>query len=174
MENKELLNEYRTGDVQPPKSRRGIISLALLVVIFFCSLFSALSFSGLHLFIVLFEEDDKTIRFTDSIRLEQPDAAEGFTNIRHLGIEGRFLTEFDQRYFNLPQGIYIRKPSPSVPDLCCGDVLMKINGQPIHDQATLDALLDSHAHGASLVLEIYRDGAYQTLSAFFVVPEEIS
>ena len=46
------------------------------------------------------------------------------------------------------------------------------SGAQKYDEAALEELLDSHAHGASLVLEIYRDGAYQTLSAFFVIPEE--
>ena len=172
MEKNEFINEYRTGDVQPPKSRRGILSLALLVLIFFCSLFSALSLSGIHLFSLLRSQDDRTILFTESIRLEDPRDSEDYTNIRHLGIQGRFLTDFDQHYYNLPQGLYIRKPSSMVPGLCSGDVLLKINGEEVPNEAALAELLDSHAHGASLLLEIYRDGAYQTLSAFFVIPEE--
>ena len=172
MDRKNLITKYSTGDVQPPKSRRGILSLALLVVIFFCSLFSALSFSGIHLFSLMKDQDDRTILFTESIRLEPPQEADGYTNIRNLGIEGRFLNDFDQCYFGLPKGVYISRPSSVVPDLCTGDVLLKINGHPVVDQPTLDALLESHAHGASLLLEIYRDGAYQTLSAFFIIPED--
>lgn len=172
MKKNEFINEYRTGDVHPPKSRRGILSLALLVVIFFCSLFSALSLSGIHLFSLMKTQNDRTILFTENIRLEAPRISDDYTNIRHLGIEGRFLTAFDQHYYNLPQGLYIRKPSSMVPGLCSGDVLLKINGEKVPNQAALEELLDSHAHGASLVLEIYRDGAYQTLSAFFVIPEE--
>lgn len=166
MDKNEFLSEYRTGDVQPPKSYRVPMTVLLLLVIFLGSLISALSFGGIRLFQLLGSEKTNTsVRFIDEMRLTPVAEAENYTEIHSLGIRGRFLTDFEQRYFDLPQGVYINEPSPLVPDLCTGDVLLKINGEEIRDQEMLDALLESHAHGACLSLEIYRNGHHQSISA---------
>ncbi|MBQ8797324.1 MAG: PDZ domain-containing protein [Oscillospiraceae bacterium] len=166
MDKHEFLSEYRTGDVQPPKSYRIPVTVLLLLVIFLGSLISALSFGGIRLFRLLGSEKTNTsVRFIDEMRLSPVAEAENYTEIHSLGIQGRFLTAFEQRYFDLPQGVYISGTSQLVPDLCTGDVLLKINGEEISYQEMLDTLLESHAHGAILSLEIYRNGHHQSLSA---------
>lgn len=171
MEKNEYLSEYRTGEVAVPKSRRGLFTLILLLIVFFASIFSALSLSGLHLSLLM-KEEQSSVLFIKDMQLQPPETPEGFADIRNLEIQGRFLTAVEQDYFNLPQGVYISTPSPAVPGLCVGDVLLAINGEPITDQEMLQALLDSHSHGAVLNLEVYRNGDVLSLSAFFVVPEE--
>ena len=163
MENKMIATEYSTGDVQPPKNHRWSLTALLLGLLFVGSLISALSFADIQLFRI--KEADTSVRFIDDVRLDPVPAAEGHTKIQGLGIEGRFLTEFEQRYFGLPQGVYINAPSQLVPGLLTGDVLLAINGQQITNQDMLDAAIESHAHGAALNLQIYRDGHYQSISA---------
>ena len=166
MDNKELLSEYRTGDVQPPKSYRVPMTVLLLLVIFLGSLISALSFGGIRLFQLLGSERSNTsVRFIDELGLSPVSEATGYTEIRCLGIRGRFLSDFEQRYFDLPQGVYISGHASLVPELCTGDVLLKINGEAVSNLDVLDTLIESQAHGAVLSLEIYRNGHYQTISA---------
>lgn len=169
MENKELLSEYRTGDVQPPKSYRLPMTVLLLLVIFLGSLISALGFGGIRLFRLLGSEKTATsVRFIDEMRLGPVTEAENCTEIHSLGIRGRFLTDFEQRYFDLPRGVYISATSRLVPELCTGDVLLQINGEAVSDPVMLDALLENFDHGACLTLDIYRNGQHQTISAILV------
>lgn len=169
MDNKEISTEYATGDVQPPKNYRLPMNVLLLLVIFLGSLISALSFGGIRLFRMLdTQASGISVCFIDDMRLSPVSEVGGYTQIQSLGIHGKFLSEFEQRYFDLPQGFYIKAPSTLVPDLCTGDVLLKVGGEEVTNQDMLDALIESHAHGASLTLEIYRNGHYQTISAVLI------
>ena len=163
MENNDYLTEYSTGDVQLPKNNRLPLTALLLSVLFVGSLISALGVADIRIFRE--KEADTSVRFISDVRLTPAPVAEGYTEIHALGIQGRFLTEFEQRYFDLPQGVYISAPSGMVPGLCSGDVLLAINGVAINNQDVLDTVIESHAHGAALNLQIYRNGHYQNLSA---------
>lgn len=172
MENKQTATEYSTGSVQMPKNYRKPLTLLLLTVLFAGSLVCTLSFWGIRLTGLYKRDADTSVQFIKNMRLSPAAEAEHYTEIRSLGIQGRFLTEFEQRYYDLPEGVYIHAPSTSVPDLCTGDVLIKINDEAITNQDKLDAIVDSHAHGAALNLQIYRNGHYQTISAFLIKNQE--
>ena len=170
MDKKELPTEYfpgsyRTGDVQPPKNHRLGITLLLLCVIFLGSLVSALGFWGIHLFELLETDVDTSVRFIPNMRLSahMPEAAANM-EVSGLAVEGCFLTEFDQSYFGLPQGIYITRGTEDVQSLQTGDVLLRINGTAVTDHETLKALLQQHETGTILLLDILRDNVQQTLT----------
>ena len=165
MDNQEFLREYRTGPVQPPKENRSVTTALLLTVLFVGCVSSGLSFANVRLFNLLAEKQTTTVRFEGDMRLAPVRAAENYTEIHSLGIQGRFLSDLERRYFGLPQGVYIQASSRMVPGLCAGDVLLAINGEEITNQDMLDAVIESHAHGAALTLKIYRDGHEQTISA---------
>ena len=173
MEQQQLTTEYATGSVQPPKNYRQPVSLILLGVLFCGCLVCALSFWGIRLSVMYNKDSATTVRFIDDMRLSPVTDGENYTNIDSLGIRGRFITEFEQRYFDLPQGVYINSHSQSIPGLCVGDVLLAINGEEITNQDMLDAIVESHAHGAALTLEVYRGGHYQIFSAFLVKNPEV-
>ena len=168
MDNNERTTEYSTGAVHLPKNYQHSFSMILLVVLFTGTLACALSFWGIRLSVLDRRGAGTSVQFIKHISLSPAAEAENYTEIQSLGIQGRFLTEFEQRYYGLPQGVYIHAPSGSVPGLCTGDVLIKINGEEITNQDKLDGVVDSHAHGATLMLEIYRGGHYQTISAFLI------
>lgn len=173
MDNNELLSEYRTGDVHPPKSYRVPMTVLLFLVIFLGSLISVLGFGGIRIFWLLGNEKANTsVRFIDQMQLTPVAEAECYTEIQSLGIRGRFLTDFEQRYFDLPQGVYINGSALFVPDLCIGDVLLQIDGEVITDQQMLESLLDSYASGTNLTLDIYRKGHHQTVSAIYFKTNE--
>lgn len=158
---KYLPASYRTGDVQPPKSYRGITTLLLLLVIFLGCMFSALSFWGIHLFRLLEGQENASVRFIPDMRLSQ--TAEPATEAG-LGVEGYFLTDFQRHYFELPSGIYITNANDSPTGIRTGDILLSVNGSRLTDPGELTALLLNYAPGAALSLEVYRDGTRQTLS----------
>ena len=163
MKNKDFSTEYSTGSVQPPKRPRPSLTATLLTLLFFGSLLSTLSLADIRFFRE--QEADTSVRFIPDMQLAPASVAENYTEINSLGIQGRFLSDFEQRYFELPQGVYISAPSDLVPGLLTGDVLLAINGVAITNQDMLDAVIESHAHGAALNLQVYRNGHYQNFSA---------
>ena len=164
MENKEFLSEYRTGQVQPPKSYRGLITFLLLLVIFLGGLVSGLSFAGIQLFRLMQTTEETPVLFIEDAPFAAASDTAGYIRIDGLGFEGCLLTAFDQAYFDLPQGIYIAQITGHNPDLHIGDILLQINGQAVTGQETLDALLQNQPRGI-ITLEIYREGKQQTLTA---------
>lgn len=160
-----LPGSYRTGDVQPPKNHRWGLTLLLLCVIFLGSLVSALSFWGIHLFGLLQADVNTSVRFIPNMRLSAhtPEAAPNL-EVSGLAVEGCFLTEFDQAYFQLPQGIYITRGTDDVQSLQTGDVLLRINGTAVTDPDTLESLLQQHETGTILFLDVMRDNVQQTLT----------
>lgn len=157
----KLPDFYRTGDVQPPKNYRQIITLLLLLVLFLGCLVSALSFANIHLFRLL-EETEKTSLSFDVCNATTPEQG---TEFPALGITGCFLSEFEQQFFALPQGMYITYAAH--PELQAGDVLMSINGSPLTDDASLSALLDALPRGTALTMEIRRgDNTFTTTHTY--------
>lgn len=170
MEEKNLSTEslpdsYRTGEVQPPKNYRGIITFLLLLVIFLGSLVSALGFANIHLFRLLQNTDKAPVRFVSDMRFAEMVEQTGNIELSGLGLQGHFLTVFDQHYFDLPQGIYITEISDSFTEIYTGDILTGINGNPVTDPDTVNALLESYAPGEILHLDIIRDGHHQIVNA---------
>lgn len=160
-----LPDSYRTGDVQPPKNHRGIISLLLLLVIFAGSLVSVLSFWGVSLLQLLWMDANTPAPLKVDMRLSQQEEPIDQTQLTGLGVEGRFLSQFDQYYFDLPQGIYITQVHRSTGSIRTGDVLTGINQIPIADAYSLHTLLGEDTPGTALQLQIYRDGTHQTVTA---------
>lgn len=170
MEEKNLSTEslpdsYRTGDVQPPKNYRGIITVLLLLVIFLGGLVSALGFANIHLFRLLKSTDKTTVRFISDMRFAETAEQTGNIELSGLGLQGHFLTVFDQHYFDLPQGIYITDISDSFTEIYTGDILTGINGNPVTDPDAVNALLESYTPGEILHLNIIRDGQNQIVKA---------
>ena len=174
MDKEHITTEYATGSVEPPKNYRLLFTGILLCVIFFGCLISALNIANVRLFAAVFgEETHAAVRFEEDVRFTEPPQVDGYTCIDELGIQGRFLSEADQRYFDLPQGIYISDPSALVPELQVGDVLLKIGDHEIGDPQTLSAFVENHRHGITVTLEIYRDGKHQTLTATLCYDPEV-
>ena len=157
---------YSTGDVQPPKNYRGIITVLLLLVLFLGSLVSALSFANIRLFELLQSADDSTsVRFMENVQLAAG-AHDGIAGIPALGAKGYVLTAFEQRYYGLPQGIYVTQvEDPVRVGIRTGDVLLAVNGEPVTDTDVLNDLLEYHDPGRILFLDIYRKGARLSLDA---------
>jgi len=168
MDKKELPSEYadsyRTGEVQPPKSHRGLITLLLLLVIFLGSLVSVLGFWGIRLFHQLQNEESSSVKFIADMQLSQEEGDEDILTVSNLRAEGYFLTAFDRRYFNMPPGFYITQVDDPLTGLRPGDLLVRIDDTSITDPGALFSALEAHGPGGVLSLDIYRNGEYKNLN----------
>lgn len=96
--------------------------------------------------------------------------SQGFVSGRPtLGLEVETLSKFYQHYFHMPAGLYITRIDPDGPcaelGLAQGDVLLKLNGEPVYTPADLHSFLFDHEIGDSIVLEIFREGQIGTATA---------
>lgn len=96
--------------------------------------------------------------------------SQGFVSGRPtLGLEVETLSKFYQHYFHMPAGLYITRIDPDGPcaelGLAQGDVLLKLNGEPVYTPTDLHSFLFDHEIGDSIVLEIFREGQIGTATA---------
>lgn len=79
-----------------------------------------------------------------------------------LGISGESLSNFYQRYYRLPAGLYVnRVESGSTADqagIAQGDILISVDGNNVYSQSDLDTLLYSYSAGDAVTIVIYRGG----------------
>lgn len=95
--------------------------------------------------------------------------AQGYVSGRPtLGIQGEDVSLFDQYYFHIPPGLYIREVDPFsdawTQGIEPGDILISVDGQPITSQSQLDALVFTHQIGDSLEVTLLRNSREQTLT----------
>ena len=153
---------YRTGDVQPPKSYRQVITLLLLLVLFLGCLVSALGFANIRLFRLL-EQQEKTFLSFDRAAAPDPETRQSYPE---LGISGCYLTGLEQAYFSLPAGVYIAEASH--PLLQTGDVVVSINGADLKNEETFSQILMGLQPATELTLQIHRnDKTFSVTDVFY-------
>ena len=140
---------YKTGDVQPPKNYRQVITLLLLLVLFLGCLVSALSFANIRLFRLLEQQDQPLLSFG---QVQHDPAHSEIYPV--LGISGCYLTELEQAYFSLPAGVYITEAGHAL--LQPGDVVVGINGTALTEEAVFSQMLKTLQPGTELTLQICR------------------
>ncbi len=157
---------YRTGDVQPPKNYRQVITLLLLLVLFLGCLVSALGFANIRLFHML-EQQEKTLLSFDRAAAPDPEHRQSYPV---LGISGCYLTELEQAYFSLPAGVYITETSH--PLLQTGDVVVSINGTALSDAETFSQILKGLQPATELTLQIHRNNKSFSVTDVFYEGDE--
>ena len=167
---------YETGRTQPPKDRNGLVSFLLVVIILLGGLVSALSILNVRLFAQLqFQENENSLM---SVILEttEPTAPDQLPRSGRddLGLTGEKVSTFYQRYYGLPEGLYVTAvESGSAADLLGiepGDILLSLGGSPITDADSFTAILRSAKVGDVLEGILYR-GRKQYTFRFTVTDE---
>lgn len=152
---------YRTGDVHPPKSHRGMVAGLLIAVILLSGVVSILSFMNIKLFQQL-QSQKETASALHFIEEDLKSFAHFDVDIAALGITGNMLTSFDSNYYGLPVGVYITTVTENSPaatkDLHPGDILLQINDIQITDIDVLQNQLDTFTKEQTVTLLIYRNG----------------
>lgn len=95
---------------------------------------------------------------------------QGFVSGRPtLGLEVETLSKFYQHYFHMPAGLYITRIDPDGPcaelGLAQGDILLKLDSEPVFTPTDLRSFLFAREIGDSVVLEIFREGKIRTATA---------
>ena len=80
----------------------------------------------------------------------------------HLGISGTIIPEVYQRYYKLPNGIYVSQvlsgSEAQEKGIVAGDIITKIKGHDIRDGKWMNILSRSMDAGDSVSLVVYRSG----------------
>ena len=161
---------WQTGRTQPPKRYRGIIAFLLILVILLSGISTALSIMNLKLYWklntvqsapqVAFSRTEEVPQTTETIHEEV-----GFLQ-EHLGISGTLIPLVYQRYYKLPEGIYVSQVSSGSEakdkGILAGDIIIRINDQDIRGELP-DSWFASMEPGDSVRLVIYRSGAEVTV-----------
>ena len=95
--------------------------------------------------------------------------AHGFVSGRPtLGLTGESVTRFDQAYFQIPQGLYLREVTEEsdafAQGITPGDILVSINGQNFTTQKELDSFVNSLNIGDTITAVFYVDGKEQSFT----------
>lgn len=150
---------YQTGSTEPPKNHRAVIAVLLGMIIFLCSITTALGLMNIKLTRQLESQEDTqlcSMAFShdgDTIT-DQPFLPLGFT--------GHTVSDFWRSYHNLPQGVYITDTAEeaSKKGLCAGDILLRLDDIQIPDWQSLTDCLSDYAPGDSVNVTVYRQGSY--------------
>ena len=147
MNDAQQTNAYQTGPTTPPKSHIGRIAVILAVVIFFTGLIRLLQLLNIPLFQLSASQENQDISAMSQAYAADPQPAAYQTERSTPEIQGQAISPVCGNYYGLPQGIYITAMAESselyAQGLRSGDILLEINGTPITDTETLEALLNS-------------------------------
>lgn len=91
-----------------------------------------------------------------------------------IGITGMDISESIANYYDLPQGVLIKKVTPGSGaqqgGLLEGDIIVKVEGKIVRNMAELNQQKDQFKSGDTITLTIYRDG--KTIEKKVVLSEE--
>lgn len=154
-------NFYQTGDTQPPKSYRGIIALLLITIVILGSITTVLGLLNIQLFHKLSMQSENTASVYFA-QLANTESRESGSNANALGLTVKTLSTFDQKFYHLPQGVYITSVIPDSSagkqGVLPGDILISVQNTPIADEKTLEDYLLTCIQGQLLTAVIFRDG----------------
>ncbi len=95
-----------------------------------------------------------------------------------IGISGEVLDERTAAYFNVPPGLYVDYIAPNSDayqkGLMRGDIIVKVNGQPVRELGDIQKIRDEHVAGDSIELTVYRNGNTQNIRIILMDEAEMS
>lgn len=156
---------WQTGRTEPPKRHSALISILLVLVILLSGIATALSILNFKLYKELtMPKSPPSVSFSRGTDSPQEVISHGEDlQIPQLGIHGTTIPPVYQRYYKLPQGLYITKvisgSQAAGSGLVTGDIITAINAEPIADDHSVEDLLDDLDAGDALELTLYRSGS---------------
>lgn len=95
-----------------------------------------------------------------------------------IGISGENISYVTSKYYNIPEGIYVRfiDPSSSAAEsgINAGDIIVGINGTPITTMDELNEIKDKFSAGDSVTLSVYRENTDKTFQIKITLDEKTS
>ena len=162
---------YQTGSTQPPKNYRVFIALLLGLVIFLCSITTALGLMNIKLTRQLASQEETQLC---SMAFSDGEPTVGDQPFLSLGFTGQTVSDFWCRYYDLPQGVYITETAEAAAQkgLCAGDILLRLDHIPIADWQSLTDHLSAYSPGESINVTVYRQGRYLQYCLTLTEPQE--
>ena len=164
---------WQTGRTQPPKHYRGVLAFLIALVILLSGISTALSIMNLKLYWRLkAEEPTPQVSFSRSAE-EIPQATEAVHEEvrelqKHLGISGTVIPDVYQRYYKLPNGIYVSRVADrseaQEKGMVAGDIIIELDGHQIRGGLLLDAWVAGKKEGDVVDLTVYRAGSEVSVS----------
>ena len=167
---------YETGRTRPPKDRNGLVAFLLVVIILLGGLVSALSILNVRLFAQLQFRETENALLSVILETTEPTTPDQLprSGRDNLGLTGEKVSTFYQRYYGLPEGLYVTAvESGSAADLLGiepGDILLSLGGAPVTDADSFTAILRSAKVGDVLEGVLYRGRKHYTFQ--FTITEE--
>ena len=157
---------WQTGRTQPPKRYGGLIAFLLVLVILLSGISTALSIMNLKLYKKLSDvRDSAPVAFSRSSEAPQPTEAvheEVRALQEHLGISGTMIPEVYQRYYKLPEGIYVTrvadKSEAQEKGVVAGDIITVFRGNAVTGDELPHRWIRDLKTGDSVELTLYRSG----------------
>lgn len=158
---------YQTGYTQPPKSYRGLIALLLITIVVLGSIATVLGLMNIQLFRKLSKQSEE-IGAVQFAQLANEDTRTVAEKSNSLGITVQTLSDFDQEFYGLPQGVYITKVVPGSSaeqqGVLPGDILISVQNISTTSAETLENFLGSCIQGQLLKSVIVRDSQQLTVN----------
>ncbi len=155
-------NSYGTG--RDPHGRRDHV-IPVLLLLLSCITVHALTLLYLN------STRKEAVGETDSLSLEELPVREEWEDTLEdncgLGLELSDVSELQQQYWELPDGVYVEQIRPDsaayMAGLRSGDLLLQIGDQTVSDPEACLELLEEFCLEEDLELIYYRDGEEHTL-----------
>lgn len=152
-------DSYETGRTNPPKSRRGLLALLLIAVIFLGGIASALGIMNIRLLnYIRAGNQGSNISFYEATEQASTQLQPSGTIL--AGLSGRTVSKSEQRWFKMPAGFLITAVEPGCcADLCGlsrGDVIYAVNGKVVSELSTIEQIVLNS--DSCVNVEFYRAG----------------
>ena len=159
---------WQTGRTEPPKRHSALISVLLVLVILLCGISTALSILNFKLYKELTQpEEPPRVSFSRGVdTVETAVTHEEDLSLLGFGIQGTVIPTVYQRYYKLPNGIYVTQVDSASEafskGIVVGDIITGLEGVTIAEALTPEQL--PFAPGQEVTLSLYRNGMESSLT----------
>ena len=156
---------YRTGSTNPPKSHYGLIAVLLILVTVLSSIVTVLGMMNIRLWNLVKSQDQQELDYSQQEQVAVAEASGQLVfsqeNSEVLGMTCQEISGLYRSYNQLPNGLYVSYVEPgsaaALADICAGDILVAINGDPVTFPEELAQAAELLCPGKQLELTFYRE-----------------
>ena len=166
---------WQTGRTEPPKRYSALISVLLVLVILLSGISTALSILNFKLYKQLtLPQETPPIAFSRSADMpETADAHIEDLSLEGFGLRGTVIPSVYQRYYKLPNGLYVTKVDSASEafskSIVAGDIITEMANTAVTDKAALEQLMQTFTPGQEVTLQLYRNGTISALTLIWNV-----
>lgn len=163
-------NEYRTGGSMHKNGNGAIFAVATFVTLAFLGMILTAGLLVLRANSMSRQKVIAALSISEETQSSNDEPhMEGLAMVcAEFGIFGQTISEFCEKYYELPSGIYVIRVVPGTPaafhGVLPGDILVKANGKSLRSPDELQEIIITSSPGQSITLEINRKGKIFTVT----------